>query len=156
LNSPVSLPKFRSRPRLVRILSRIPFGQQVEVKINFTQKTAMTAQRGSRGITVVVVVVVVVVVEVVVVPSGLKRPLVILLDFLSKSHWVMLSLSHFRFVVFCFPRPCRSGISSALFCVAFKISCQFIVSVPRIWSVHLFRCLPLLRGIAEIFLSPRR
>jgi hypothetical protein len=65
----------------------------------------------------------VVVVVVVVVPSGRKRPLVIPLDFLSKKYRVLLSLSRFRFVVSCFPRPCRSGPSIA-FCFAWHLWCH--------------------------------
>jgi hypothetical protein len=79
---------------------------------------------------------------VVVVPSGCKRLLVILFDFLSQRYRVLLSLSRFRFVVTYFPRPCRSGPSIALFCLAFMVSCQFIVRVIRISFVHFVRCLP--------------
>ena len=53
-------------------------------------------------------------VVVVVVPSG---PL----DFLSKRYRVLLSLSHFCFVISYFPQPCRSGPSIA-FCFAWYAS----------------------------------
>lgn len=64
--------------------------------------------------------------------------------------WVFITRSTGScYLLFVLSFPVFYGLEN-LFCMAFRISYQFIIKVPRISSVHLVRCFPLLQPFVSL------